>query len=111
MSIHKEVPFATWDDLLTYLKHTEWVTYHAPMDHLATNVRAKAFKNGKVRVFAYYPFTADEGHLSRFGAVAWKCPTCGDRNDIGEPCRCGATEKREEPASHDCDTCRIPDCC
>jgi hypothetical protein len=71
----KPVPFTTWEALLAYLRRIECVTYHAPMDYLPRYVRAKALKNGKVRVWVdggkrlgISPFTADTGHLSRFGA-------------------------------------------
>ena len=64
-------PFASWGDLLTYLKTCEVVRYHAPMDVGGRWVRAKPFKNGKVRVWTAFfrgsAFTADAGHLDRFG--------------------------------------------
>lgn len=72
----KTLMFASWDKLLAHLEITECVAYHAPLDISPRHVRAKAFKNGKVRVWidggkrlGISPFTADSGHLSRFRRV------------------------------------------
>lgn len=92
----KTKPFETWEALLAHLKTTECVAYHAPMDISPRHVRAKAFKNGKVRVWpegwkrlGASPFTADPGHLTRFGQVVEKCGQCGQHFEVGDHCGCG----------------------
>jgi hypothetical protein len=65
--------FASWPDLLAHIEsgavRSEGLWYHAPLDVLPYSVRVELRARGKVRVFPWSsadPFTADEGHLSRF---------------------------------------------
>ena len=90
--------FASWAELLAFLKLREVVGYHAPLDISPVYVRAKAFKNGKVRVYVNSAdadnFTADEDHLSRFRRPTDEehvcCTVCGwQRFQDNDDKRCG----------------------
>lgn len=62
--------FATWDEVLVFVKAGGWLWYHAPMDLRPASVRVvKVYKNGKLRLDPGNAdadsFTADAGHLDR----------------------------------------------
>lgn len=61
--------FDTWADVLAHVSAEGSVYYHPPMNYAPVVVRAQV-RAKKVRVTPYDreadPFTADEGHLSRF---------------------------------------------
>ncbi len=63
--------FATWDDVLEYVTHREWIWYQAPMDRRPRSAKiVKVFKSGKVRLDPCMPdadaFTAGPSHFDRF---------------------------------------------
>ncbi len=74
MNLPDYLPFATWSDVLTYVKGGEPLFYQGPLDVRPGRVRVRAaYKNGKLRLEDYWHgtdnydrFTADHGHLSRF---------------------------------------------
>ena len=69
--------FASWAEVLAFIERGGWLWYHAPMDLRPCSVRVvKVYKNGKIRIdpgaAGVDPFTADEGHLSRFKRQAFR---------------------------------------
>ena len=65
--------FDSWTQLTDHVRAEYALYYHAPMDYRPARVSAVIRKDGKLRVSPIYsdadPFTADQGHLSRFKRV------------------------------------------
>lgn len=61
--------FATWDDVLVFVKRGGWLFYHAPLDFRPSSVQASVRGKGrKIRITPggdCDPFWADEKHLPR----------------------------------------------
>lgn len=64
--------FASWADLLSYIRGGGMVAYQAPLDYRPIAVRVKV-RGSAVRVYPPTsdadPFTADAAHLPRFRGV------------------------------------------
>ena len=65
--------FDSWANLLDAIRAEYRIAYHAPLDVRPIQVGTTIRRDGRVRVTPIYanadPFTADEGHLSRFRAI------------------------------------------
>jgi len=65
----KYVQFASWEDVLAFVREHKYAFYHPPLNHAAVRVLADV-EGDAVRVTPYDkradPFTADRGHFDRF---------------------------------------------
>ena len=65
-------PFASWQDVVAAALFGDRLWYKAPLDRVARCGRVlRVYRNVKIKIGAWSsdmdPFTADAGHLERFG--------------------------------------------